>query len=389
MSIAHSAVFFGVEIPETLIASEMQNHQAGSLKEARNLAGRALASKALLLNRGEQLALQPVQEVNETGLQETYEEAVIREVLSEEVEAGSIDETAIRKIYDDQPNAFSTPPLLEASHILIAPREDDPQNWDAAKAQAIEIIQLLQESPRKFFNMAKTVSACPSRSDGGSLGQLRPGDVLNTIWVELLKLEAGEVAENPVKTEHGWHVVRLDHRVEGRRLPFEHVKSHIRSQLEVRAWTMAAAKYVDHLLRENSGQAPSLELSEFGELVHEDSKDNKVRSILGGVFSNPEQALKFLDDVTFSRVDEAAQEQNKSAGGILTEVIPGFVTAANDEAWTQIISCLRESQTPIQDCLSIIIKHQFPEKAKASHVLDITNRKPARTPEGRCHDSCC
>ena len=67
MSTSHSTVFFGVEIPETLLASEMQNHKSASMKESRQMAGRALAAKAVLLAKGEALGLSPEQEVNEQG----------------------------------------------------------------------------------------------------------------------------------------------------------------------------------------------------------------------------------------------------------------------------------------------------------------------------------
>ncbi len=56
------AVFHGVEVPESLLASELQNHLAPSLAEARALAGRALAAKAVLLARGRALGLEAVPE---------------------------------------------------------------------------------------------------------------------------------------------------------------------------------------------------------------------------------------------------------------------------------------------------------------------------------------
>ena len=42
-----AAIFFGVEVPEALLAAEMQNHEASSLADARAMAGRAPGRNAV------------------------------------------------------------------------------------------------------------------------------------------------------------------------------------------------------------------------------------------------------------------------------------------------------------------------------------------------------
>ena len=65
----------------------------------------------------------------------------------------------------------------------------------------------------------------------------------------LLALKPGQIAQAPVLTRFGWHVVRLDRHAPARALPFEAVEAHIRALLRARAWPAAAAKYVEHLAR--------------------------------------------------------------------------------------------------------------------------------------------
>ncbi len=389
MSSSQSAVFFGVEIPETLLASEMQNHKSPSMKESRQMAGRALAAKAVLLAQGEKMGLTPEQEINEQGLQETKEEALIRAVLSEAVEPDEIDPVAVRNIYDSQPKGFSTAPLLEASHILIAPREDDETSWIAAEEQAIELLALLIKNPKKFVSLARTVSNCPSSSDGGSLGQLRPGDLLANIWDVLLTLKVEEIAPQAVKSKHGWHILKLDHRVDGRRLPFEHVCEHIEATLEVRAWTVAAAKYVDGLLTANAGHAPSLAINTEGELDRNSDGAGKIRFVLGDIFNQPQNAVDLLDDESRAVIVKKAESQNVSPEDILAGSVPAFISRADDDAWTKIISCLRDSDNPLTDSLAVMVKHQFPEDKKPSRVLNIRKHNVHKPPEGKCHDHCC
>jgi len=363
-----SAIFYGVEIPEALIATEIQNHPADSLKKSRQQAGRALAAKAVLLARANELGLTACQEKDEDGLEETPEEALIRQVLSEAVDPENPPETAIREIYDSQPHGFQTPPLMEASHILVAPGDQDNDLALSAHKKASELITLLQESPAKFFSMAKTISACPSATDGGALGQLGPGDVLPPIWEGLLKLDPGDIGAFPVRTEHGWHIIRLDHRIEGRKLPFEHVRGHIQTQLEMKAWTLAAAKYVDQLLKAAAADIPALRLTAQGTLSTNTLPDEEVRIVLGDVLSDPALALKAVDEQTALSLKRASEQKGMPPKALMSDAISHFLTSANDDGWTKIISLLRESESPLTDCLGFIAKQYLPQ-TKTSRTL--------------------
>ena len=68
-----AVVVDGVEIPESLLAQEVQNHPSASAAESRAAAGHALAIKALLLHRGRELGLTPRTEIDEDGREETAE----------------------------------------------------------------------------------------------------------------------------------------------------------------------------------------------------------------------------------------------------------------------------------------------------------------------------
>ena len=368
-----TAIFHGVEVPETLLAAEMQNHQAASLSEARVRAGRALAAKAVLLDRARQLGIAAQPELNADGLEETDEESLIRELLSQEVEAEAPPADAVRRIYDDQPNGFRTPPLLEASHILVAPDERDDIAATNARARADELLAVLARQPDRFAGLARTVSACPSGSDGGTLGQLRPGDVLPPIWQALLALEPGELADEPVRTEHGWHVLKLDHRVDGRRLPFEHVAAHIEMQLEARAWTLAAARYVDALLKRASATPPALGISALGTLETDQTPVTRVYALLGDVFANPQAALFALKPDVLKVIDAEAASKKRAPASVLSDAINSFLTEAKDDAWTQVISRLRDSTSPLADCLETMVRNQFPQ-VKATRTLILTRR---------------
>jgi len=362
------AVFHGVEIPESLLATELQNHQASSLSDARALAGRALAAKAVLLARGRELGLVAEPERNSDGQEETPEEALIRAVLGEEVEAEPPSQVAIRAVYDGNPEGFRSPPLLEASHILIAPSEPNPQALEAARLEALALIANLTGKPSEFARIAASRSACPSASEGGSLGQLGPGDVLRVIWDALVDMDIGTIGAQPVASEHGWHVLRLDHRSDGERLPFDYVRPHIAMQLEARAWTQAAAVFVDRLLSESAAR-PGLCLTESGELDTGVGTIVRADGLLGEALGNARLAYEALRSTARERLDHAASESGEAAQDLLARSIRTFLSKADDEAWTQIISRLRDSETPLADSLELIVSHQLPPIHKTRTLI--------------------
>jgi peptidyl-prolyl cis-trans isomerase C len=110
----------GVEIPERLIAEEAQHHPGLSADEARLAAGRALATKALLLARARAMGLTPEPEFDSDGRQETDEEALVRAVLAAAVEAPTPTEAECRRIYDSRLAAHGDAPRYEAVRERIA-----------------------------------------------------------------------------------------------------------------------------------------------------------------------------------------------------------------------------------------------------------------------------
>jgi peptidyl-prolyl cis-trans isomerase C len=240
----------GVAVPESAIAQEAQNHNAASGPEARAIAARALVIRELLRQRARKLSLEPEPASDEAGRQETDDEALVRQVLELEASSAEPTDDECRRFYSASLKRFETPELYEASHILMAVQNQDEAAWSAARDAASAMIAALREKPGAFSEFARVRSACPSAGQGGSLGQMQRGDLAAEVETAVLSLRAGEIGPMPVRSRHGWHVVRLDRRIPGRVLPFEAVAPMIRGALRGRAWAAAAARYVDGLARE-------------------------------------------------------------------------------------------------------------------------------------------
>jgi peptidyl-prolyl cis-trans isomerase C len=145
----------------------------------------------------------------------------VRQVLEDEAEAiGEPGLSECQRVYDASKAAFMTPELYEASHLLCAPQSDDASAWDAARAKAEQLLAAI-EGGAPFADLARRHSDCPTASEAGLLGQLTRGDLAPELEEVLLALKDGETASAPVRTRHGWHLVRLERRAPSRVLPFE------------------------------------------------------------------------------------------------------------------------------------------------------------------------
>lgn len=369
---APSSIFFGVEIPETLLATELQHHRAKTIAEARAMAGRSLAAKAVLLARARELGLKPDPERNAQGHEETDDEALIRATLSHAVEVDPPDEARIKAVYDADPEGFVSAPLVEASHILIAPAAAGEDAAVIAHDRAAAFIADLQTHPRRFAQIAADHSVCASASEGGSLGQLRPGDVLPEIWDALCRMTPGAISDHPVRSDYGWHILRLDHRAEGARLPLLHVRQHIAAQLEARDWTKTAAHYVDQLLAK-SAASPALKLNADGGLDCGEPGALKADRLLGAALEDAQTAMQALPAEAKAAVEAAAISAGADAGDVLQGAIRRYLSSADDAAWTQLISRLRDSDEPLAQCLKVIVEQQFPRRQTAHTLISMRN----------------
>ncbi len=234
----------GTAIPEAAIASEMQHHPSPTPQAARQAAARALAIRALLLDRARTLGLRAEPLTDEEGRRETEEDALIRQLLEAEVKTPEPDEASLRRYYDNNRRRFVSPEIFEASHILISADRADAASYRRAVAEAEAMIVMLREHPERFESLARSRSACPSAAQGGNLGQISRGQTTPEFESFLMALDDGQLCPVPVKTRYGVHVLKLHRRIPGRELPFELVRDRIAAFLQDAVWRRAVSHYI-------------------------------------------------------------------------------------------------------------------------------------------------
>jgi len=240
----------GEKVPHTAIAAETQNHPGPKGKPgiAWRKAANAVAVRTLLLQEARRRGLSAEPAEIGPGRFETDEEALIRGLLETAVAVEAPTEADIRTEWERDPSRFRSPPLWEVSHILIACDPRDAAARGSAQARAADLARRAQDHPRGFAKLAREHSDCGSKSSGGALGQLGPGDTVPEFEAALRPLAEGEITPEPVLTRHGWHVIRMDAVARGAVLPFEAVRGKISDAMEKAAWARAARQYVNQLV---------------------------------------------------------------------------------------------------------------------------------------------
>lgn len=237
----------GVVVPRDAIAREVQQHPASTPLAAWKEAARALAVRELLLQEARQLGISAEAMADEAGRRETDEEAAIRALIEQEVAVPEPDENACRRYYEQNRRRFRSADIYEAAHILIAANARDRDAYAAARVKAAEVLAQIVQEPARFGALARDLSDCPSGAQDGNLGQITEGQTTPEFENALKALAPGSICGQPVATRYGFHIVRLDRKIDGRELPFEAVARQIANYLSESVRRRASAQYIARL----------------------------------------------------------------------------------------------------------------------------------------------
>ena len=129
---------------------------------------------------------------------ENERRALIAGEKLDEVMAGALTEEALQALYDETYGNAEPETEYNASHILVETREE-----------AEALIKQLNDGA-DFAELAKENSTGPSGPGGGALGWFSQGMMVEPFEVAVMALKAGEVDQEPVQTQFGWHVIKLN-----------------------------------------------------------------------------------------------------------------------------------------------------------------------------------
>ncbi|ABV95299.1 PpiC-type peptidyl-prolyl cis-trans isomerase [Dinoroseobacter shibae DFL 12 = DSM 16493] len=143
----------------------------------------------------------------------------------------AVTEESVQALYDAEFGNIEPEKEFNASHILVETEEE-------AQALVTEL-----EGGADFAELARARSVGPSGPNGGELGWFGPGMMVAPFEMAVIRMEPGTVSE-PVETQFGWHVIRLNDIRDSAAQPLEEV----RGRLEERLSEEAAQEVVDSLV---------------------------------------------------------------------------------------------------------------------------------------------
>lgn len=117
--------------------------------------------------------------------------------MKEIVDKSPVTESEIEATYKKM-SANSNPMEFKARHILLK-----------TEADAEAVIKKLDKGA-DFATLAKEKSTGPSAKKGGDLGWFKPGQMVPAFSKSVMALKKGEYSKTPVKTQFGYHVIKLE-----------------------------------------------------------------------------------------------------------------------------------------------------------------------------------
>ena len=195
---------------------------------------KSLIRRQLILQQPSVQALKKDKAIVENVKQ--YEKSVIiARFLKDEVGSKlTVTEDDVEKYYKESRHKFSTPPKVEARHILLRTREE------------AEKVQQRLRKGEDFSTLAKECSIdLPMALEGGSMGTIEKGKTLPVLEKALFSMSVGEISDI-VETTFGFHIITVDEIIPTGFASLEDVKDEIKKaiirQKEAKAFSDMVAK---------------------------------------------------------------------------------------------------------------------------------------------------
>ena len=169
-----------------------------------------ISSKLLLLDaRHNLLEAEPEFKAELAKLRENL---LINYAGNKVISAVKVSDEDVKKYYEDNIDRFKQGETVNADHILVESEE-----------KALEILAKIESGEVSFADAAKQHSTCPSGQRGGNLGDFGRGQMVPEFDKAVFELEVGEITKAPVKTQFGYHLIKLNSKSESSVIPYEQI----------------------------------------------------------------------------------------------------------------------------------------------------------------------
>lgn len=168
-------------------------------------------------------------------LQRVQENMLKQYAINKVLTSISLTEEEKKAFFDSNKDKFHKPETATAKHILVETEE-----------QANDLLNKIKANEVSFEDAASEHSTCPSKEAGGNLGSFPRGQMVPEFEEAVFNMEKGEVA-GPVKTQFGYHLIKLEDLNKGGESEYEEVKNEIERTLMYQKQTEVYSKKLNDL----------------------------------------------------------------------------------------------------------------------------------------------
>ena len=151
-------------------------------------------------------------------LKQAKESLLVNYAIEKAVSTVKVKEEEIVAFYEENKDQMGGGDTVNASHILVETEEEAQKILDEIKGGL------------SFEDAAKTYSSCPSKEQGGNLGDFGRGQMVPEFEQAAFAMEEGELSA-PVKTQFGYHLIRLNSKKAGEPTHLSAVRDRIEAEL--------------------------------------------------------------------------------------------------------------------------------------------------------------
>lgn len=217
------AVVGGEEITEELFNTFLQGvpkEQQAYLSnpQFREQCLEQLISLFLFAKKGQEEKLNETEEFKNI-IMNAKRDVLAQLAMRETMKDVTVSEEEVKEYYDANQAQYQKGTTVSAKHILVASEE-----------KCNEILAAITSGEKAFEEAAQEFSTCPSGQRGGDLGTFGKGQMVPEFEQAAFAAEIGQVV-GPVKTQFGFHLIKVEAKNEATVASFEEVKENIKRTL--------------------------------------------------------------------------------------------------------------------------------------------------------------
>ena len=204
---------------DEFLANLGQRGQAYNTPEGRAaILNQVVANKLLLLDaRKNLLEMEPEFKAQ---LAKFKENLLVSYATEKAIATVTVSDKEVEEYYNANSDRFMGEETVSASHILVATEEE-----------AREIYGRIASGESTFEEEALAHSTCPSKANGGNLGEFSKGQMVPEFDSAVFAMKIGEITSEPVKTQFGYHLIKLTAKNEAKVTPLDEIREELKMAL--------------------------------------------------------------------------------------------------------------------------------------------------------------